>query len=202
MPDTTIEETKQGEERELTIWQQNLNKSSDAQLDLLHYLYPNQFDIAATQEPHMNFLGNAQATPHWITVYPTGHLDRPKATRALIMINKLTISSNAWTQIDIDSPDVVGVQIVGEQGTLRVINIYNDCENDDAMEIVDEYMSGKGRIRCTKAPLRYVWLGDFNRHSPLWDEERNNHLFTRKNLDAADHLLDVVSRHGMCMVLP
>jgi hypothetical protein len=149
MPDTTEGHDTHGPERELVIWQQNLNKSSDAQLDLLHYLYPNQYDIAATQEPHINFLGNAQATPHWITVYPTRHVDRPKETRALIMINKLTISSNAWTQIDIDSPDVVGIQIVGEQGTLCLINIYNDCEKDNAMEAVDSYMRGEGRRRNT-----------------------------------------------------
>jgi hypothetical protein len=102
----------------------------------------------------------------------------------------------------VDSPDVVGVQVVGEQGTLRIINIYNDCEKDDAMDAVDEYMRGRGQARDTKAPLRYIWLGDFNRHSPLWDEERNNHLFTRKNLDAADYFLDIVSRHGMQMTLP
>jgi len=30
-----------------------------------------------------------------------------------------------------------------------------------------------------------IWLGDFNRHHPEWDEERNSHLFTRENLDEA-----------------
>src|ERR1700730_19346187 len=137
----------------LVIWQQNLNKSSDAQLDLLHYLYPDQYDIVATQEPYINFLGNTQATSHWITVYPTGHLDRMNKTRALIMINRFSISTNSWTQIDIDSPDVVGVQVVSEQGTLRLVNVYNSCNNDEAMEAVDRYMRGAGRHRDTRAPL-------------------------------------------------
>src|SRR3979490_2935034 len=139
-------------ERKLVIWQQNLNKSSDAQLDLLHCLYPDQFDIVATQEPHINFLGNAQATTHWITVYPTGHLDRKERTRALIMINRMSISSNAWTQLEIDSPDVVGVEITGEQGTLRLLNIYNNCDDDSAMEAVDRYM-GRANRRGVTAPL-------------------------------------------------
>jgi ribonuclease HI len=188
-------------ERKLVIWQQNLNKSSDAQLDLLHRLYPDQFDIVATQEPHINFLGNAQATTHWITVYPTGHLDRKERTRALIMINRMSISSNAWTQLEIDSPDVVGVEITGEQGTLRLLNIYNNCDDDSAMEAVDRYM-GRANRRGVTAPLRYVWLGDFNRHSPLWDEDRNAHLFTRQNLEAADRLLSTTAKYGMQMVLP
>jgi endonuclease/exonuclease/phosphatase family metal-dependent hydrolase len=115
---------------------------------------------------------------------------------------KSTISSNAWTQIDIDSPDVVGIQIVGEQGTLRLINIYNDCEKDNTMEEVDSYMRGEGRRRNTRGPVRYVWLGDFNRHSPLWDKECNSHLFTKRNLEAADNLLDILARHGMQMALP
>ena len=149
-------DTNTNAERHLVIWQQNLNKSSDAQLDLLHYLYPNQFDIVTSQEPYINFLGNAQATPHWITVYPTGHLDRMQKTRAIIMMNKFSISSNAWTQIDIDSPDVVGVQVVGEQGTLRIINIYNSCDNDEAMEVVDKYMQNARRRRDTKALVRYI----------------------------------------------
>jgi hypothetical protein len=120
-----------------------LEQTSDAQLDLLHYLYPNQYNIAVTLEAFINFLGNAQATPHWITVYPKGHVDKPKETRALILINRLSISTNAWTQLDINSPDVVGVQITGTQGIVRLINIYNDCEKDDAMEVVERYMKGE-----------------------------------------------------------
>src|ERR1700690_398983 len=201
MPSTTRRNDYESKEH-LVIWQQNLNKSSDAQLDLLHYLYPNQYDIVATQEPYINFLGNTQATSHWITVYPTGHLDHMDKTRALIMINRSSISTNSWTQIDIESPDVVGVQLVSEQGTLRLINIYNSCDNDDAMKAVDGYMKGAGHHRDTRAPLRYVWLGDFNRHSPLWDEERNGHLFTRAHLDAAERMMDVTARYGMTMVLP
>jgi hypothetical protein len=37
--------------------------------------------------------------------------------------------------------------------------------------------------------------------SALWDEKHNNHLSTQKNLDAADHLLDIVAWHGMQIVL-
>jgi endonuclease/exonuclease/phosphatase family metal-dependent hydrolase len=169
----------------------------------LHQLRPDKYDIAVTQEPHINYLGNAQATPHWITVYPIGHLDRHQKTRALIMMNRLTISSNAWTQLDIDSPDVVGIQINGEQGTLRIINIYNDCTHDESMEAVEKYMTAARRRQGgERAPIRYVWMGDFNRHSPMWDDGRNVHLFTTQNLEAAGRLTDMAARHGMTMALP
>ena len=47
-----------------------------------------------------------------------------------------------------------------------------------------------------------IWLGDFNRHHPMWDEERNTHLFTKAALEAAQPLLDMISRYDMQMVLP
>ncbi|KAJ3486122.1 hypothetical protein NLI96_g4454 [Meripilus lineatus] len=50
--------------------------------------------------------------------------------------------------------------------------------------------------------MEILWLGDFNRHSPLWDEERNAHLFTRQNLDDADTLLNVLVNHDLRMLLP
>ena len=49
---------------------------------------------------------------------------------------------------------------------------------------------------------KVIWLGDFNRHHPLWDEERNAHLFTKAALEAAQPLIDMISKHDMCMVLP
>ena len=46
-----------------------------------------------------------------------------------------------------------------------------------------------------------IWLGDFNRHHPLWDEERNAHLFTKAALMAAQTLLDLISKYDMQMTL-
>jgi len=47
-----------------------------------------------------------------------------------------------------------------------------------------------------------IWLGDFNRHHPMWDDDRNVGLFTRANLDAAEGLIELVANHGMEMTLP
>ena len=37
---------------------------------------------------------------------------------------------------------------------------------------------------------KVIWLGDFNRHHPMWDEERHAHLFTRAALEVAQLLGD------------
>ena len=47
-----------------------------------------------------------------------------------------------------------------------------------------------------------VWLGDFNRHHPLWDDPSNTHLFTTTNLDTASPLVDLLGTFGMEMPLP
>jgi hypothetical protein len=47
-----------------------------------------------------------------------------------------------------------------------------------------------------------MWLGDFNRHSPDWDEERNQQLFTRDNLRAAGLLIQLTIQENMKMALP
>ena len=47
-----------------------------------------------------------------------------------------------------------------------------------------------------------IWLGDFNQHYPLWDEECNSHLFTANNLDATQILLDLLADYNMTMTLP
>jgi len=44
-----------------------------------------------------------------------------------------------------------------------------------------------------------LWMGDFNRHHPLWEELRNDHLF---NYAAAQPLIDLIVDYGMVQLLP
>ena len=61
-----------GTRRELTIWQQNLNKSHTGQHDLISSgkLVNTGIDIVALQEPSINFLGKTTASRDWIPLYP------------------------------------------------------------------------------------------------------------------------------------
>ena len=49
----------------------------------------------------------------------------------------------------------------------------------------------------TNTREKIIWLGDFNRHHPLWDEERNAHMFTKAALEAAQPLINMISIHYM-----
>jgi len=47
-----------------------------------------------------------------------------------------------------------------------------------------------------------IWLGKFNLHHSIWDEERNAHLFTRVNLVKSQVLIDAAAEFDIQMALP
>src|SRR5271170_6998718 len=102
--------TNTTETRKLRIWQQNLNKSLEGQLDLLHSLKAEKYNVIAIQEPHIDFLGRTRANPYWSVIYPINHLVNPKKTRSVLLINR-NISTNNWEGLNINSSDVTGVHL-------------------------------------------------------------------------------------------
>jgi ribonuclease HI/exonuclease III len=190
------------EPQSLSIWQQNVNRSLIAQLDMLHNIGKN-YDIILIQEPHIDFKGLTRANSHYSVIYPPKHHDQhsTKPTRSITLVNR-RLASQTWTPIPIQSPDITAVQIISPHGTLRIINLYNDCKNNHTITELQTYMTRSRYQNAPKLPVQYIWAGDFNRHHPLWDEERNNHLFTTQNIKAAQPLLDLIGIHEMKMALP
>jgi hypothetical protein len=182
----------------LRIWQQNINRSLLGQQDLLNMLGKDEYDICAIQEPYLDFMNKTRANAHWTVIYPSTHAVEPKKTRSVTLINK-KLSTDKWEELEINSGDVTGLRLRTETNVIDLYNIYNDGENDGAIEEA-------GRVAEHHAGQRtrngMIWLGDFNRHHPLWDEERNSHLFTERNLRMAQNLLDLAQGHGLQMALP
>ena len=117
----------------ICIRQQNTNKSLISQLDLLMSLRRTDYDICLIQKPYVNFKGMTQANVNWTILYPTTHTAHPDATRAVTLINT-RILSDTWTQIPIESPNMIVVIIQGEFGTMRIVNIYNDCNHNKTLK--------------------------------------------------------------------
>jgi hypothetical protein len=145
----------------LRIWQQNLNRSLEGQLDLLQSLRAKDYDLAMLQEPHIDFLGRTRSNLHWTVVYPKQHLANPSATRSVILVNR-NLTSNNWTEISLPSTDMTGIRLCGDFGIIHIINIYNDCEHNGSLEVVKEYMRGRAREQVEGERVQYIWLGDFN----------------------------------------
>jgi hypothetical protein len=81
-----------------------------------------------------------------------------------------------------------------ETSTIDLYNIYNDHDNNKAVEKTDR-VARRNMDQGTRH--QHIWLGNFNRHHPLWDEVRNGHLFTEANLRMAQSLLDIVQDWGL-----
>jgi len=168
---------------------------------MLHILDPDKYDIAAIQEPYLNHTHNSRASPNWYSLYPKEHYTKPEDTRSLLLINR-RIQTNNWTQIDFASSDVTAVQMQTPLGQVLLINMYNDGKNHEGAHKVIQYMRKMARAHNPSHPPHIVWMGDFNSHHPMWDEERNLHLFTRANLDKVQTIINAMANHDLQMLLP
>lgn len=161
----------------LRIWQQNLNASMAAQEALLNSSVANHWDIIVIQEPYLNFLRNTRANHIWHVLYPTQHYTHPqKRSRAITLINA-KLDTNSWTQIAFPSSDIVVTQITSNIGKYAIFNIYNTCENQDTIAALDTFLGGNIATIRPSDKDQMLWLGDFNRHHPLWEDMCNRHLF-------------------------
>jgi len=87
---------------------------------------------------------------------------------------------------------VVVLRINTAEGTCTIANIYNDCTHNRTLEELERFLAWD----------HMVWLGDFNHHHPLWDEEQNSHLFTATALALSQKVLDLLADYGMTQTLP
>ena len=109
------------------------------------------------------------------------------------------ISSDCYTVLPILHSDITAIQFKGEYGNLTIINIYNEITNNNTIHCLDDLLSlGTG---VPSAPGDHMfWLGDFNRHHPMWEDESNEHLF--KSEDFIQPFLELLYKFNMVMALP
>lgn len=191
----------------IAIWQQNVNKSSACQHDLISsaVLARKGIDIVALQEPAINNFGTTIAARDWIPVYPSTHGGDPRKTRSLLLINSNILTDN-WKQVDFPSGDVTIVQITGEWGSALLFNIYNDCEHNNTIHQLEAALRSSTIRQHTNSnggrKDTIIWLGDFNRHHPPWDDPSDTRLFTRTALNDAEILISTIAEAGLDLALP
>jgi hypothetical protein len=184
----------------LRIWQQNTHKSKYAQQYILNTAKPEDWDIIAIQEPWLDGFKNARGSGYWQIIYPTVHLlDGSPRTRSILMINT-NIATDAYIQLDIPSSDITAIHFAGEFGYLSLFNVYNDCEHNEDLVALDRYLDSSSLIARPTPNDHMLWLGDFNRHHPLWESEDNRHLNSDEH--AIQPLLDLLRDYEMDLALP
>ena len=184
---------------QLRIWQQNLNKSLTAQLHLLNTASPQDWDILLIQEPWFGNL-TTRATWSWTVLYSDIYYEDNTANpRAIILVNT-NLSTDSYEQIQFRSTDVMGIRIKTSAGPVTLINVYNDCTHNAAMDEVSAYLSRTFPGDHIPDDEHVIMAGDFNRHHGWWEDERNMHLTSTEAL--IQPLLDVLYRFDMGMALP
>ena len=189
----------------ITIWQQNVNKSPTCQHGLLSSdeLTNMGIDIVALQEPAINPFNCTIASKEWTPVYPTTHRDAPDKTRAVTLV-RAHLSTDAWNQIDFPSGDVTVIQVSGDWGKLTIFNIYNKGESNTTINKLTNFHKDSRHIieQNGDSKAHLMWMGDFNRHHPHWDNPNDTRLFTNEAIRAAEDLIEAVVEVGLEMALP
>jgi hypothetical protein len=72
------------------------------------------------------------------------------------------LPSASWSQIPIDSPDLTTVELRGTFGVIRMINIYNDCDHNEALDVLLAFLRDPANVSRPGRPIQYIWGGDFN----------------------------------------
>lgn len=180
----------------IRILQQNVNASPTAQAETINNHHNNSIDIIALQEPYFDFKGTSRASREWISIYPknTGKEGTPKVRSMILVSSK--IKSDSWEEIPTKSNDLTIIRINIMTGWLYICNIYLESDSDEAIEELRWICQEKESDESA-----FIWMGDFNRHHPMWDDPTHTHLFSASNLRKAENLINIVTSLGMTMAL-
>ncbi|KAG5719779.1 hypothetical protein E4T56_gene7268 [Termitomyces sp. T112] len=83
---------------------------------------------------------------------------------------------DAYTFLDVASPNVMAVHFNRVNGHLALFNIYNDCQHNNSLSALSSFLNANLSTVCPSDGDHMLWLGDFNRHHPLWKTVDNHHL--------------------------
>ena len=189
--------------KRIRILQLNLGKSKDAQLELINRGLSNCYDIILAQEPYISPFNHIPSPSNFRPVIPETRMDATKGTVRSVIWVSANLDTNQWDPLGgIGSNDVTAIRLKNDNLCISIFNVYNDCNNDNSLTSLDAYHD-KFRLDLTGLDDDHlIWAGDFNRHHPLWDDERESRLFSAKATDDAHRLIDMIGRWDLDFALP
>ena len=136
-----------------------------------------------------------RATAHWRVLYPKVFFDdNARPMRSIILINA-NIPTNQYVQIQFNTPDMTGLILTTGNHKIVIINIYNDCTNNGALDEVSEFLSTTYPDDFVPDDTHIFICGDFKCHHPWWETEENEHLTSAEH--AVRLLLNPISRFDL-----
>jgi Endonuclease-reverse transcriptase len=161
---------------------------------------PEDWDVLAIQEPWIDALGKSRASQYWRIIYPANYYEEGRARIRSVLLINTNITTDCYSALPIYHSDITGVRFRGPHSSLSLINVYNEITNNDTTGCLYLFLNANPLLARPLASDHMIWLGDFNRHHPMWEEDGNSHLFESE--DAISPLLNLLYRHDMILALP
>ena len=112
-------------------------------------------------------------------------------------------STKNWIMLDIpDTNNITVIQMKGPYRKVSIFNIYNDCTHSRNETILQRYIKKNANTILGTKNHHMIWAGDFNRHHPLWDNNKDTYLFTQQAIRAAEGLIELIAMFNLDMALP
>jgi Endonuclease-reverse transcriptase len=96
--------------------------------------------------------------------------------------------------------DITAVRFLGENGYVSIFNIYNKITNNKTISCLDQFIGRHSHLVRPTETDHTLWLSDFNRHHPIWEDETNLHLYEPEEFISP--LIDLLYKHNMILALP
>ena len=105
-----------------------------------------------------------------------------------------------YTTLDTPCGDISAIHLKGDFGHCSIFNVYNNCTNNNTITTLQNYLTTHGPEALPSPTDHMLWLGDFNRHHPLWEPNNNRHLYNSAKM--INPLLNLITEHNMIIALP
>ena len=185
--------------QKLRIWQQNVHKSKTAHTYVINTANPKDWDVLALQEPSIDSFGNSHGSQYWRVIYPANFYDEDCGHVHSILLVNINISTDYYTIHPIKHSDIMAVCFKGDNRFPLVFNIYIEITNNDTLKSLDSFYDHNEQLICPMNTDCIVWLGNFNRHHPIWEDDNNEHLFKPEEYIAP--LINLLYKHDMLLAL-
>jgi hypothetical protein len=96
--------------------------------------------------------------------------------------------------------DVTAIRFRGDNSYISIFNIYNEITKNDTIACLDQYLDRNLSYVRPVMTDHVLWLGDFNRHHPIWEDEKNHHLYETE--EYISPFIDLLYKHDMVLALP
>jgi len=75
-------------------------------------------------------------------------------------------------------------------------------EHSHSLATLRRHMQDNQNNQQDQQKIHVLWEGDFNHHHPMWDRDKDTHLFTKKAIEEAEKLINLVANQEMYTPLP